>query len=44
MSAEKYPNFGSVFSFADSMLGCVFGILKFFSFLLLIGFVLSLFK
>ena len=44
MSDERYPNIGAFFDVVDGLLGCVFGLIKLFALMLLIGFIIAMFS
>ena len=42
MSDDRFPNIMSVFGFLDGLLSCIFGVLNFFFWVCLVGFIISL--
>ena len=44
MSDDRYPNIMAIFGVLDGLLGCVFGLIKLFAWLLLIGLIFALFS
>jgi len=44
MGDDRYPNIMAIFDVLDGLLGCVFGLIKLFAGLFLIGFIIAMFS
>ncbi|MFC1719917.1 hypothetical protein ACFL00_02100 [Pseudomonadota bacterium] len=44
MSDEKYPNIAALVEVVDGLIGCVFGLLKFLFWAIVVGIIISLSK